>query len=496
MSRLSPRVTKYLPAQLQPRGNGYYFQTHLIDIGPDGANLKSKKNLPLEAITPGTSHSVKVFLYGFGDMMIDAAVVRGNPESVALNFSGIPRGDRQKIWEFIRDDLVRMETCPYCGFPQKKQASWICKKCGWNLNFAKHDYIQYWEKERLRRQIDSCLNDLPFDELNRISRYLHEEILGSRHQQEVEGIEEFVGTCAQMKHVFSLIRKVAPTDLPVLLLGESGTGKDLTARAIHEKSVRKENPFLAINCAAIPDSLIEAELFGYEKGAFTGAYRAKKGKFEHVDQGTIFLDEIGELPLSLQPKLLRFLESQMIERIGSLESRRVDVRIIAATNKELEREVESGNFRSDLYHRIKVFTINLPSLRERGKDKTILARYILKQIQGEQDWGCQGFTPEALEAIHAHHWPGNVREMINRIRRAVVVQDKWIQPEDLELTRGLTVEKGTRLKDSEANARKEMIRASLADYGYNISQTARSLGISRPYLYELIKKLEIPIERH
>jgi DNA-binding NtrC family response regulator/ribosomal protein L37AE/L43A len=467
-----------------------------MNLGPDGVNLKSENELPLEAVTPGASHSIKLSLYEYGDMKINASVVRGNAESVALRFSGIPRGDRQKIWKFIRNDLTRMEVCPYCGLSHQKQSSWTCKKCGWNLNFSKGDYIRYWEKERLRRQIDRRLNDLSVGDLNRLARYLNEEVLQSRQPEEVESLEGLVGACYQMKRVFSLIRKVAPTDLPVLLLGESGTGKDVTARAIYKTSRRKDNPFFTIHCSENPDSIIEAELFGYEKGALRGTNGAKSGKFEHADQGTLFFNEIGELPLSLQQKLLRFFESRKVERIGSLKSKRVDVRIIATTTHNLESEVRKGNFRADLYNRIKVFTIYLPSLRERGKDKTILARYILKNLKRGNDWACQGFTPEALDAIRGHNWPGNVREMVNRIRQAMVAQEKWIKPEDMELTLGLTVQKATRLKDREANARKELIRTSLAEYGYNISQTARSIGISRPYLYELIKKFNIPIERH
>ena len=309
----------------------------------------------------------------------------------------------------------------------------------------------------------------------------------------MENIEDFVGTSPKMLKVFNLLEKVAPTDLPVLILGESGTGKELTAQTIHEKCFTKTKPFVAINCAAIPEPLFEAEVFGHEKGAFTGAYKAKQGKFEQADGGTLFLDEIGEFPKPLQSKLLRFLENRVIERVGSIKSKRVNVRIITATNKELEQAVFNGEFRQDLFHRINVFTICLPPLRERGEDKIILARYFLEKIGKEQKWNGKGFTPSAIEAIRAHAWSGNVRELVNRIRRAVVVQDEWIEPEDLELNlRQLENNSNSKaLKDTTQQARKELIFKALREDQYNISQTARSLGISRSYLYSLMKKLGI-----
>jgi transcriptional regulator with GAF, ATPase, and Fis domain len=240
---------------------------------------------------------------------------------------------------------------------------------------------------------------------------------------------------------------------------------------------------------------MEAELFGYAKGAFTGAYQAKKGKFEFADQGTLFLDEIGDFPLSLQPKLLRFLEDQLIERVGSISSKKVDVRLIAATNRDIETEVTEKNFREDLYHRLKVFTIKLPPLRERGEDKVVLAQYLFKKIKGERDWACKGFTREALDAIRHHAWPGNVREMINRIRRAMVVQDVYINPEDLELSTTETVTQTPRLKGIATALKKRTIESALREHHSNVSRTAKSLGISRSYLHLLIKQLHIQVAR-
>ncbi|MBW2569013.1 MAG: sigma 54-interacting transcriptional regulator [Deltaproteobacteria bacterium] len=427
------------------------------------------------------------------ELTLSAKVVRNSCEGLGLCFSAISQGDILKIWGFIRESITDERNCPYCNcsfkfFPEK------CPQCRWHLNFKDKEYFSYWGKESALRRLTNSLSDLTRSDLRKLFQYLEEEVL-LKKTLPAEETEEFVGTCQAMKEIFSLIRKVAPTDLPVLILGKSGTGKELTARALYERSSRKDKPFVVVNCAAIPESLIEAALFGYEKGAFTGAYTAKKGKFELAHKGVLFLDEIGELPLGLQPKLLRLLETQMVERIGSTNSMQVDVRIITATNIDIEQAVSEGRFRSDLYHRIKVFTIQLPPLCERGEDKIILAHYILNKIKMERRWNCRGFTPEALDVIREHAWPGNVREMINRIRRAIVIQDKWIRPEDLELKSSQRANNTSRLKNVAKKMRKDLIESALLEHQYNISQTARFLGISRPYVYLLMKNLDIHIPR-
>lgn len=390
----------------------------------------------------------------------------------------------------IHELLIKHKNCPYCS---QSIDSWPeeCASCGWKLNFSDRDYLPYWEKRSLLLEVKKKLSTLNMDNLQKVSRFINEDMLSHNRECEIDNRNEFVGTCPAMKKVFSLIRKVASTDLSVLILGESGTGKELTARAIFERSLRSDKPFVAINCTAIPDFLVEAEMFGYEKGAFTGAYSSKKGKFEYAHKGTLFLDEIGGLPLHLQPKLLRVLETQMVERVGSVRSIRIDTRIIAATNSDIEKAVSEGRFRSDLYHRIKVFTISLPPLRKRGEDKTILIHYLFKKIKMEKRWKCKGFSPEALNVIREYEWPGNVREMINRVRRAVVVQDNWIRPEDLELKSPQKESKTSKLKVANKKWKKEIIESALREHQYNISQTARSLGISRPYVYQLIKKMDI-----
>jgi|SRR6266568_8342767 len=294
-----------------------------------------------------------------------------------------------------------------------------------------------------------------------------------------------------MLAVFAMIRKVAPTEMSVLLLGESGTGKELTVRALHSMSARKDGPLIAINCAAIPESLLEAELFGYEKGAFTGAYAAKKGKFESADGGTLFLDEIGDLPSTLQAKLLRFLEDRLIERVGSSTSRKIDVRIVAATNSDLQRSMSEGRFRPDLFYRLNSFTIKLPPLRDRGEDKVLLARYFLERLAGNEH-GPKDFTSEALEAVRRHTWPGNVRELENRVRRGfLMATGELVDAASMELDEEAFLQQQTAPENKSMPSQKEHVISVLQQNDYVIAKAARQLNISRPSLYALIKKHSI-----
>ena len=490
MARLSPRVENNLsveiidekgcahPGLAKDVGLGGVYLAHPIWPSPDQPAAGSSLNLRLR-----TKEGEELALTG--------RVVRNDEDGCGVSFSPMGREALSKIWGTLQASLIPEGHCPYChhslGVGEAE-----CAACGWDLHFGNREYFSYWERESTYRLLVESLRKSDLATLQRISHFLQGEALGEEGSR-AEEAEEFVGTCPAMKEVFSLIRKVAPTDLPVLILGESGTGKELTARAIHERSSRKDRPFVAINCSAIPESLLEAELFGYVKGAFTGAYTNKKGKFEYADTGTLFLDEIGDFPPALQPKLLRFLEDPLIEAIGSRKGVRVDVRILVATNRDIEKAVAEESFRSDLYHRFKVFTLTLPPLRERGDDQMILAQYFFKKFKREGGWSCRGFTPEALEAIRHHPWPGNVREMINRIRRAIVVQDEWIRPEDLELLPRPLGNQRPRLREAYQGWKKEVIQSALSENRYNISQTARSLGISRTYLHQLIKKGAIPI---
>jgi len=259
-----------------------------------------------------------------------------------------------------------------------------------------------------------------------------------------ESVDEMLGTSPQMRAVFAAIRKVATTDVPALIVGESGTGKELVARAIHRQGARKGGPFIAINCGAIPESLLESELFGHEKGAFTGAHIQRKGRIEAAQGGTLFLDEIGELSLPLQVKLLRFLQEYRIERVGGRQEIAVDTRVMAATNTDLKQAMKEGRFREDLYYRVSVVVIAVPPLRDREGDIVLLARTLLQRYAAENKKKILGFTAQALRALETHRWPGNVREMENRIKRAVIMaEDSRLMPKDLELA---PCTPGTRVK--------------------------------------------------
>jgi two-component system, NtrC family, response regulator len=305
------------------------------------------------------------------------------------------------------------------------------------------------------------------------------------------GLEGILGQHAAMQKVFTEVRKVASVEVPVLVSGESGTGKELVARAIHGLSGRSGGPFVAINCGAIPESLLESELFGHEKGAFTGAHVQRKGRLEAAQGGTLFLDEIGELPSLLQVKLLRFLQDRRIERVGGRQAIEVDARLVTATNADLQQLIGEGRFREDLYFRVGVVRIVLPPLRERGDDVALVARAFLERYAAEVKKAFKGFTPEALRALAAHDWPGNVRELENRVRRAVVMADgPRITPEDLELAEAAAGQH--RLRDLRAGLERDVVRQALARHNGNVSQTAAELGISRPTLYDLMEKLGIP----
>jgi two-component system NtrC family response regulator len=307
-----------------------------------------------------------------------------------------------------------------------------------------------------------------------------------------DSFEGMLGNSSRMQAVFDSIRKVATTDAPVLLLGESGTGKEMVALAIHQRSVRKDGPFAAINCSAIPDTLLESELFGHEKGAFTGAHVQRKGRIENSNGGTLFLDEIGEIPLPLQVKLLRFLQEQRIERVGGRQEIQVDTRVIAATNADLKKGLSDGTFREDLYYRLAVVQIMLPPLRDREGDINLLAQSFLQQFAAQSGKTGLAFRPEALRAMQQHSWPGNVRELQNRVRRAVIMSEgKRLTVQDLELAQTAAAPQGTSLKEARESLEREMVQHALRKHAGKITAAAAELGISRPTLYELIEKLGV-----
>ncbi|MET0379863.1 MAG: PEP-CTERM-box response regulator transcription factor [Spongiibacteraceae bacterium] len=311
-------------------------------------------------------------------------------------------------------------------------------------------------------------------------------------QQRISPLAGVIASDPMMLRVCRMVEKVAPSNVTCTILGESGTGKEVIARAMHNLSPRSERRFVAINCAAVPENLMESELFGYEKGAFTGAVKRTLGKVETAQEGTLFLDEIGDMPLSLQAKLLRFLQERVIERVGGREEIAVDVRVLCATNKNLEQMVRDGTFREDLYYRICEMVIEIPPLRERQGDKILLARHLLQKYTATQSRKINGFSQEAAEVIEAYHWPGNIREMENKIKRAVIMcEDKYITPLDLAL--GTPQSLSINLRHVRQEAERSAITQALSLTDGNYSAAAKILGITRPTLYDLVKKYNINI---
>jgi len=313
-------------------------------------------------------------------------------------------------------------------------------------------------------------------------------LAGMNRHDTVQGL---VAASPQMVQICRMVEKIGPTDLTTLLLGASGTGKELLARALHNLSPRKNGAFVAINCAAIPDNLLESELFGYEKGAFTGAHKQTAGKIEYANGGTLFLDEIGDLPLLLQAKILRFLQERVIERVGGREEIQVNVRIICATHQDLTGKIETGQFREDLFYRISEITINIPSLHERSGDAVVLARHFLDLFGREVGKNCR-LDKSAIAAIEAYSWPGNIRELENRMKRAIIMSDDdRIRSTDLELPDyEATMPDLRTIRD---NAEREaLIRAMDLGNG-KISKAAELLGVSRPTMYDLLEKFGMKV---
>ena len=345
---------------------------------------------------------------------------------------------------------------------------------------------------------DFFIKPINIDELKMILkrafyvRTLEEEYTSLQKKLGQSEFSEIVGTSAGMEHVFDTVRKVSTTDVPVLVTGESGTGKELLARAIHSNSVRCEGPFIPINCGAIPENLLESELFGHEKGSFTGAHISRRGRFELAHGGSLFLDEIGELPAPLQVKLLRFLQDYMIERVGGRERIETDVRVIAATNRDIGKLITEDLFREDLYYRLAVVTINLPPLRERGQDVELLAREFLRKYSYENGQS-KRLGEDAVMALNSYRWPGNIRELENRIRRGIALTDgPVITSDDL----GFRKDEGEGgesldLRKAREEVEKKLIKKAVLKNRGNITRAAVALGLTRPTLHHLIKKYGI-----
>ena len=323
------------------------------------------------------------------------------------------------------------------------------------------------------------------------------EIENRRLQRAAEDmpLRDIIAISPQMLKVCRTVEKIAPTDITTLLLGASGTGKERFARALHELSPRAGKKLVAINCAAIPENLLESELFGYEKGAFTGANQQTPGKIEYADQGTLFLDEIGDLPLELQAKLLRFLQERVVERIGGRKEIPVDVRIVCATHQNLEQQMKDGRFREDLYYRVSEMTIQIPALKDRTGDATVLAKAFLARCSADLGTGNKHFDQSALKAIEQYSWPGNVRELESKVKRAAIMADgSQVSAEDLDL--GLCLEAGSanvvemplNLRQVREEAERAAIVRALGYVGESVTEAATLLGISRPTLYSMLEK--------
>jgi two-component system NtrC family response regulator len=342
------------------------------------------------------------------------------------------------------------------------------------------------------KPIDADMLELIVNRAYRVYE-LEEENRRLTTRQTESPLEGVITSSDSMLQVCRTVEKVAPTDTSVLILGGSGTGKELLARSLHELSPRNESRFMAINCAAIPENLLESELFGYEKGAFTGAAKQTIGKIETASGGTLFLDEIGDMPASLQAKLLRFLQERVIERVGGRKEIPVDVRVLCATHKDLHELIRDQQFREDLYYRISEVTINIPSLHEREGDALLLARVFLERVSKQQGKKGYRFSQDAMAAIESYAWPGNVRELENRVKRAVIMAEhSQITAKDLELGGSSPEEMATfNLREIRDRSDRQAVVRALNHVGSKVSQAAELLGISRPTMYDLLRKFNL-----
>jgi transcriptional regulator of acetoin/glycerol metabolism len=476
MSRLDARIKTDLTGWIL-QSNGADQRVRISELSLNGLFLDGWSN---EIPTP---FQMNLPLAQNKDVQIFGKVVRTHNGHSAVQVYHPERETMENLWGYIKDKIPYPSTCPYCNHANIPHQD-HCNYCGWYLNFYDHDYLDKHLRETFLQRINTRVCAISPGHLHRVMNFIDRELLS------MSGFsldQQFVGTSSAMLEVFSLIRKVARSEIPVLILGESGTGKDLTARAIHERGARARYPFAVINCTAIPENLLESELFGYEKGAFTGAYTSKKGKLELADGGTVFLDEIAELPLSLQAKLLRVLEDKTLERLGGKNIKNIDIRLISATSKNLADEVKTGKFRLDLFHRINTFIINLPPLRERDEDVALLAKYYLQKFC-LLECATKHFSKKSMAAINSYSWPGNVRELINKVRKAIVVSEgSEITPADLSVD--MQGEKAVPLlRELQSDLQKQKLIDVLQKTSHNLSETARLLGVSRPTIYALIKK--------
>jgi transcriptional regulator with PAS, ATPase and Fis domain len=455
--REAPRFSFNVPVQLENKGvNAHGTISNLSLNGafvalPFATDLES----PLLTLKFSPPHCLR-------PLEALALVVRSTAEGIGVKFIDLDPDQRYSLWSSLAPFWPKdLKECLFCGKVLEARGRKCCTWCQSPLDFQQETYL-----ERLLAKSSP---------------------------------REMVGTCPNMLQVFHLIRKVAATDFPVLITGASGTGKEMVAQAIHQRSSRSQGPFVVVNCGAIPRELMESELFGHERGAFTGACRSAVGKAELAHEGTLFLDEVGELPLEMQVKLLRFLQEFTFERVGGRESKEVDVRVIAATNGSLKEMIAAGRFREDLFYRLDVINIQLPSLMQRQDDILIMANIFLRRYAAHTGKKIKGFTKKAEQTLLNHSWPGNVRELINLIRRSVVMaEDSWIIPENMGLTPSVAkVEpsngNGLGLKEAKDQFEANLVEQALSRHRGNVQLAAEALKTSRSVIYHLIQKHELRI---
>ena len=493
MERLYPRAEINLPVNLNVRFEN--IEAIFNNLSADGALIRCLSRTSGDKMV-GKTAILTYDLPKYGVFEHSAEIIRGKKSTYALKFQNLEHTQRIKLWNYIIENLTDYNNCPYCGEQYDKRPS-VCKNCGWKLILNSKGYAKYHEKMCLVKKLHSMVETQDIEHIKKIISFIDINILDKKPHRK---LQEFIGASSVMMDVFSKIKKITPTNFSVLIQGETGTGKELAARAIHELSGRKNKPFIKINCASIPETLIESELFGYEKGSFTGAYKSKMGKFESADEGTIFLDEIGAMQFNLQAKLLRVVQESVIEKIGSdkITGQNINVRIIAATNQNLKVDIVKGTFRKDLYYRLSTFILNLPPVRDRGNDKVILAKYFLKKFCREMG-ATKTFAAEAIEAISNYEWPGNVREIMNKVQHTIILsKNDHITSEDLSLEHGKILDADATfsgniitLKEARQLAEKEKLMEALIEFNYNISKVAKYLKISRQTVYSLKEKYSI-----
>ena len=484
MQRLDVRCRVDLPVSVILDNGGGRFgiaekKTKFSELSLSGALLDYPPPHPEKKIM-----GLKYELPRHGEFEILGEVVRKNSQGIAAKFYNVNRDAKLKLWDFIKENIAEASTCPYCSKENNRKVR-KCNSCGWSLNFNSPHYFVEHEKESFINRLALRCTTFTLEDICRVLNYIDVEILKIGKCLEIN--EEFVGSCRSMLEIFSMIRNVAPTDLPVLITGEAGTGKEMTATAIHERSHRKDKPFIPINCESIPEHLLEAELFGSEKGTLVNG---KIGKCEYANGGTLFLNNITELTPSLQSKFLKFLDDKSVEKIGDKSSVKVDVRVISAASTDLRTAVAKGVFNNELFNKLNTFTLNLPPVKDRGDDKIILARYFLNKFSKEMGV-TKIFSRESLDAIKIYDWPGNIREIINKVRKSVVMStDAEITPYDLDL-HFLTADSAdciTSLRDARETIEKQKLMEALVACNNNITKVSKVLGISRPSVYSLKKK--------